>query len=68
MIKFIFRPKTLLFITLYFGFIFWLLDKSLESDLDDFPWGSIYLHNNEGELMGIGEESYHFKSKYDSFS
>ena len=67
MIKLIFRPITLLLITIYILYIFSLLKKPSESDLDNFPWGNIYLQNLEGESMGIGEESYHFKSKDDSY-
>lgn len=67
MIKFLLRPTTLLFIVLYCGFIFWLLNNFSESDSSDFPWGNIYLLNYEGESMDIGEESYHFKSKHDSY-
>ena len=67
MIKLLLKPTTLLFITLYCGFIFWLLNRPSEGDLDNFPWGNIYLMNYEGYSMGIGEESYHFKSKDDSY-
>lgn len=67
MIKFLRKPITLIFITIYGLLIFWFLDKPSESDLDDFPWGSTYLQNYDGELMGIGEESYHFESKRDSY-
>jgi hypothetical protein len=67
MIKLIFRPITLLLITIYILYIFSLLKKPSESDLDNFPWGNIYLQDLEGESMGIGEESYHFKSKDDSY-
>ena len=67
MIKFLRKPITLIFITIYGLLIFWFLDKSSESYLDDFPWGNIYLQNFEGESMGIGEASYHFKSEDDSY-
>jgi hypothetical protein len=64
MIKFLLKPTTLLFITLYCGFIFWLLNRPSGSD---FSWGNIYLQNFEGEAMGLGEASYHFNSKDDSY-
>ena len=67
MIKFSLKPITLTFITIYGFLIFSLLKKPSESNLDNFPWGNIYLQNLEGESMGIGEESYHFKSKDDSY-
>ena len=63
MIKSILKPKSLLFIAVYIVFIFWLLKKSSESGLSDFPWGNIYLQNFDGEVMGLGEVSYHFNSK-----
>ena len=64
MIKFLLKPTALLFITLYCGFIFWLLNRPSGSD---FSWGNIYLQNFEGEAMGLGEASYHFNSKDDSY-
>ena len=66
MIKLLRKPITIIFITIYGLLIFRLLEKPSESDLDDFPWGCTYLQNYEGEYMGIGEASYHFKSQDDS--
>ena len=37
MIKFLLKPTTLLFITLYCGFIFWLLNRPSGGDLDNLP-------------------------------
>ena len=37
MIKFLLKPTTLLFITLYCGFIFWLLNRPTGGDLDNLP-------------------------------
>lgn len=50
---------------LIIGFIAWLPIKTFLSP--DFPWGNIYLQNVEGEVMGLGEASYHFNSEDDCY-
>ena len=50
---------------LIIGFIAWLPIKTFLSP--DFPWGNIYLQNFEGEVMGLGEASYHFNSEDDCY-
>ena len=67
MVKLLFKPRALLFIGIYIGFVFWLLSGTKDEDLSDFPWGNIYLENTNGELSEIGAESYHFNSEEDSY-
>lgn len=66
MLKFLFRPLSLLFIALYIGFVFWLYD-SMGTNLQGFPWGSIYIQNNNGKVSQLGEVSYHFNSAEGSY-
>ncbi len=47
------------------GFIAWLPIKTYLSP--DFPWGNIYVENFEGEVMRLGEVSYHFNSEDDCY-
>lgn len=67
MIKFLFRPFSLLFIGIYIWFIFWLLGGKNDGDLSDFPWGKIYIENTNGKLSGLAVASYHFNSQEDSY-
>ena len=67
MTKFLVRPLTLLFIGLYIVFIFFLLSGFRDQDLDDFPWGNIYLEKTNGKLSELGVVSYHFNSQEDSY-
>lgn len=66
MLKFIFKPLPLLFIALYISFVLWLYN-SMETGNGDFPWGSVYIENLDGEVFKLGEASYHFNSEDDSY-
>ena len=67
MIKFLFRPLSLLFIGIYIGFIFWLFNGKNNGGLSDFPWGNTYLEYTNGKLYGLHEASYHFNTEEDSY-
>ena len=53
MIRFLFKPLSLLFIGIYIGFVFWLLSGTKDEDLSDFPWGNTYLENTNGKLSEL---------------
>ena len=67
MLNYLLRPVTLLFISIYVGFIYWLLSGIKEENVKDFPWGRSYIEVSNGELSGLGEASYHFYSEKNSY-